>query len=251
MDIEKEKLVVLSDDDKKVALKRLTSIYNTTGELYNQLKNSELTEEMKETLFSLLESYTSEASKVMKYDSQATARILERYADIRNANKRIQELEEMLANTTPVTGLKELLYSMHRALYDWWEEQGFNLVTDDEFGNYGYKGKFCLDTSYISFDSTRPVTEEKEHKSRLEQMIEEGYEFVKEDRREYVLIDTPKNRELITKIVKDKFPSFEIYKWENWKLHKADGFKLRSFEGYIRDFNELKSLVDEMKNKND
>lgn len=247
MNIEKEKLVALNDDDKKVALKRLSEIYNTTGELYNELKSNELTEEMKNCLFDLIEGYTSEASKVLKYDSQATTKILARHADIRQANQRIRELEKMLAENTQVNGLKELLYAMHDALYTWWNKQGFNLVTDDEFGSYGYKGRFCLDTSHISFDSTRQGTEEKEHKSRLEQMIEEGYEFAQEDRRNYVLLDTPKNRELITKLVKSKFPSLDISKWENWCLRKTEGFQLRSFECCISDLNELRTLMDEMK----
>ncbi len=206
MNIKKEKLVVLNDDEKQVALKRLSEIFNITGELYNELKNDELTEEMKNTLFSLLESYTSEASKVMKYNSEATQRIDKRYADIRKANSRIHELEKMLSDNTQVSGLKELLYSMHDAIYGWWKKQGFNLVTEDTFGGYGYKGRFCLDTSHISFESTMPVTEEKEHKNRLEQMIEEGYEFAQEDRREYVLLDTPNNRDLITKLVKKQVP---------------------------------------------
>jgi len=245
--IEKEKLVILNEDEKVIALRRLSEIYNTTGEIYNQIKNNELTEEMKNLLLGLIESYTSEASKVLKYDSQASAKIEERHADIRRANQKIHELEKKLAENTQVDGLKELLYAMHSALYKWWGKQGFNLVTDDEFGGYGYKGRFCLDTHHISFVSTRPVTEKKEHKSRLEQMIEEGYEFTEEDRKDYVLLDTPKNRELITKLVKDKFPSIEISRWENWRLHKKEGFKLRSFEAYIRNFEELKTLIDEMK----
>ncbi|AAK79880.1 Conserved hypothetical protein [Clostridium acetobutylicum EA 2018] len=104
-----------------------------------------------------------------------------------------------------------------------------------------------LEDMDISFESTRPVTEEKEHKSRLDQMIDDGYEFVQEDRMEYVLLDTPKNRELLTKLVKSKFPSLDISKWENWCLRKTDKFQLRSFECYIRDLNELKTLMDEMK----
>lgn len=247
MDIEKEKLVTLNDDEKAIALKGLSDIYNTTGELFNELKNNELTEEMKNVLFNLIESYTAEASKVLKFDSQASAKIASRYADIRKANKKIHELKKMLAENTQVNGLKELLYAMHDALCRWWRKQGFNLVTDDAFGNYGYKGRFCLDASHISFASTRPVTEEKKQKSRLGQMIEEGYEFAKEDRREYVLLDTPKNRELMTKLVKSKFQSIDITKWENWSLRKTEGFQLRSFECYIRDLNELKVLINEMK----
>lgn len=251
MNIEKEKLVILNEDEKKTALKSLSDIYNTTGELFNQIKKDELTEEMKDCLFSLIESHMSEASKIFKYDSQATARMSERHADIRQANQRIHELEKKLADNTQVSGLKELLYDMHNALYKWWEKQGFNLVTDDEFGGYGYKGRFCLDTSLISFVSTQPVTQEKERKSKLEQMIDAGYEFVKEGRREYTLLDTQKNRELITELLKSKFKSLNIVKWENYCLHNKEEFKLRSFECYIRDLNELKELIEEMKQVSD
>ncbi|RHW55512.1 hypothetical protein DZC34_19685 [Clostridium botulinum] len=94
MDIEKEKLVTLNDDEKAIALKGLSDIYNTTGELFNELKNNELTEEMKNVLFNLIESYTAEASKVLKFDSQASAKIASRYADIRKANKKIHELKK-------------------------------------------------------------------------------------------------------------------------------------------------------------
>lgn len=247
MNIEKEKLVILNDDEKAVALKRLSEIYNTTGELFNELKNNELTEEMKNTLFSLIESYTSEASKVLKFDSQATAKITERYLNIRKANQEISELKQMLADNTKIDGIKELLYAMQDALGDWWDLQGFNYVSEHEFGGYGYKGKFYLDISHISFASTRPVTEAKEHKDRLQEMITEGYEFAEESRRNYVLLDTEKNRALVTKLVKSKFKSIDITKWENLSLRKTEQFMLRSFECYIRDLNELKTLIDEMK----
>lgn len=247
MNIEKEKLVILNDDEKAVALKRLSDIYNTTAVLFNELKNNELTEKMKNTLFSLIESYTSEASKVLKFDSQATAKITERYSDIRKANQEISELKQMLADNTKVDGIKELLYAMQYALGDWWHLKGFNHVSEHEFGGYGYKGKFYLDTSHISFESTRPVTEEKEHKDRLQEMIAEGYEFIQESKRNYVLLDTEKNRELVTKLVKSKFKSIDITSWENWSLRKTEKFILRSFECYIGDLNELKALIDEMK----
>lgn len=247
--IEKLKLVSLSKDNKVVALKQLTSIYHSTGEMLNQIKNNQLTEEMKDILFNLIEHYTSEASKALKYDSKASKRIAERYADIKKANQRIDELEKLLIENSKVTGLKELLDAMHHAVYKWWRNQGFNLVTDNNFGVFGYKGRFCLDTSSISYIATRPVTGKEEKKSRLEQMIGEGYEFHQEHT-EYILLDTPKNRELITKLVRDKFPSIDISKWENWCVSKTDKFELRSFEAYIRNLEELKILIGEVSQPN-
>lgn len=245
MEIKKDILVSLGEDDKAVALKELQELYHAAAEAHNELKNNELTEEMKDCLLSLVESHTAEASKVLGYDSHAGRNIEERYREIRQANQKIHELEKQLVEKTPVTGLKELLYAMHSALYRWWTKQGFNLVTDDEFGVYGYKGRFCLHTDRISFMARRPVTEEKQIKSRLEQMIDAGFEFEQEDR-EYVLLDTQGNRDRIKAIIKAKLPSAEIVKWNNHIIHKKENFRLWDFEVYIRDLSELKVLTDEM-----
>lgn len=246
MEIEKEKVIALSEDDKAVSLKTLSDLFYAARQLHEWVKDNTLTEEMKETLFSLIESHTANTAKVLGYNSDAEWKIEERYKEIRQANNEIHALEQKLAENTPISGLKELLYALHMGLYDWWKLQGFNLVTDDAFGIWGYKGRFYLDTRHMSFMSTHPVKEKKEHKSRLEQMMEEGYEFVIDDR-DYVLLDTPNNREKITALVKAKLPSLYISKWENWCLHKKEGFQLRSFEGYIRNLEELKALMEEMK----
>jgi hypothetical protein len=245
MEIQKEKMVILNPDDKAVALKELSDLFYAAKQMYDWIKEDGLSEEMKDTLFSLIESHTAHASKPLGYDSNAAKVIDERYADIRKANQTIHELEKKLSENTQVTGLKELLYAMHSTLYKWWGLQGFNLVTDDSFGFYGYKGRFCLSLYHISFMSRKPVTDAKNHKNRLEQMIEEGYEIEEEDR-EFVLLDTPTNRSKITALVKAKFPSIDIYKWNNWCLHKKEGFQLRDFEAYIRDLSELRALMDEM-----
>jgi len=251
MEIQKEKLVVLSEDNKAVALRNLNQLYHAVGDMYNRVKNNQLNENMRDTLFFLFEDYVSEASKAIGYDSEATKRIDERYADIRKANNTIRELEEKLANNTQVDGMTKLMSAMHMAVYDWWKKQGFNLVTDDSFGFYGYKARFCLDTRSISFIARNPVTQKSNNKSKLEQMIENGFEFVLESEDEYVLLDTENNRQKITNLVKSKFPSLDIFCWKNWRIHNSDKFRLRDFECYIRNLSELKQLMDEIKNTKD
>jgi len=246
MEIDKIKMVVLDADNKAVAMKELSDLFYAAKQIYDWLKEDNLSVDMKDTLFSLIESHTAHSAKLLGYDSNAAKEIDERYADIRNTNKKVHELEQRLAENTQIEGLKELMYAMHMALYKWWGLQGFNLVTDDEFGGSGYKGRFCLNLHRISFISSRPVTDKQNHKNRLEQMIEEGYELVEVDRHEYALLDTPVNRAKITSLVKSKFPSMDIYKWNNWCLHKQEGFQFRDFEAYIRDLSELKALMEEM-----
>lgn len=248
MEIEKNELVVLNEDQKAVAVKSLKDLYFAVSEMHTRLLAGELDVEMKDTLFSLFESYVSEASKVIGYDSNASKAIAEKHDEIRKANQQIHELEEKLANNTQVDGLTKLMYAMHTALYDWWKIQGFNLVTDDSFGVYGYKARFCLDTRHISFMSRHPVTEKRNQKSKLEKMIEEGYEFILEDGDEYVLLDNENNRQKIINLLKSKFPSSDIICWSNWCVHKTDKFRLKDFECYIRDLSEMKQVIEEMKN---
>lgn len=181
-----------------------------------------------------------------QYDSKASEIIDMRFIDIRVANKRIMELEKELISKSEIKGIKESLYAMNNALYVWWQNQGFNLVTDENYGFYGFRGRFCLDTSLISFLSTRPVSEKEEKRNRLDEMIEEGYEFIQEGS-EYVLLDNPNNRGLITNLVRNKFKSIEIVSWENRKISKKEEFKLRGFEAYIRDLIKIKLLIEEQK----
>jgi hypothetical protein len=237
MEIQKDVLVTLNADDKAVCLKSLRDLFYATKQIYDWIKEDTLTVEMKETLLNLVEHHTADTAKVLGYDSESEKKIKERYAEIRQANQRIHELKRKLAENTPTDGLPELLYSLRMAVNDWWHKQGFNLVTDENFGIFGFKGRFCLDIRSLSFMTRKPVTEKQNKKNRLEQMIAEGYEFEIEDR-DYVLLDTPGNRERITALLKSKFPSLDISKWGNWCLHKKEGFQLRDCECYIRNLSE-------------
>jgi hypothetical protein len=241
MEIEKEALVSLNKDDQSIALGELQELYSAVVEVYNRLKNNQLTEKMRDCLLPIIEHHIAEASEILGFDSNSAKNIKERHADLRQANLRIHELEQLLAQKTSIVGLKELFHSIEMALYDWWKGFGFNLVTDHEFGFFGYKGRFCLDTRTISFAARQPVTDEIAN--RLGEMIDEGFEFEQEDRDEYVLLDTQNNRDKVDKILKSKFKSARIVEWHNHLIHEKNNFRLRDFIAYIGNLSELKELM--------
>jgi len=250
-EIIQEKLVVLNEDNKAVCLKSISDLFFAAKQLHEWLNNDELSVEMKDTLISLMESHTAGFSKILGYDSQAASRIDDMFGGIRQANRKIKELEQQLADNNPVSGVKELLREMHDGLYAWWNMQGFNLVTDDAFGSYGYKGRFCLSLNTVSTFSRKPITEEQERRSKLNELLDDGYELtlVKGDR-EYVLLDTPTNRKKINYLLKTAFPSAKIIKWNNYWLNNDD-FKLWDVEVIIYNLAEIKNIVDRMKNIKD
>ena len=250
MEIEKDKMVTLNEDDKAVSLKSLSDLFYAVKQLYDWIKEDGLSEEMKNILFSLIESRTAEASNLLGYNSKAKESIDERYKDIRQYNQEIHALKKQLAENTQIAGLTELLYEMHQALYRWWNSYGFDLITDDNFGSYGYKGRFCLGVRMLSFAARKPVTEKNKRQNQFEQMIKDGFEFEKEDS-DYVLLDTQVNRDKITALVKGKFPSIEIIKWRNFVIYKKEKFQLRDFEAYIRDLSDLKALMEEINQTQD
>jgi hypothetical protein len=246
--VEKEEVVVLTEDNKTLGLKELKDLYNAAGTLYEWVKSDTLTVEMKETLFSLIESYTAGAGKYIGFDSMAQEKIDKMHEKIRAANDKIRGLEEKLADSASPDMVKEFLDKAHWAMYTWWKSFGFSLVTDDSFNGYGYKARFCLDIGHISFISTHPSKDKKESEDRLQKMLDDGWKLKIPNReRSYHILDTPDNRDKIYALIRQKFRSAKITKWENWNLGQSDEFYLRDFEIIIYDYQEIKDLIEFVK----
>lgn len=246
--VKKENVVVLTEDNKTLGLKELKSLYQGAAQLHNWLDTDTLTTEMKETLFSLIESYTAAAAKYIGYDSQAQDKIDKMNGKIRIANETIRELKAKLADNANVEVVKEFLSKAHDAVYKWWESFGFNLVTDDSFNGYGYKARFCTDISHISFCSTHPSKDKDEKEDRLQKMLDDGWDLkIPERERDYYMLDTQNNRDKLYVLLRSKFPSAKVSHWVNWNLGHKDDYYLRDFEAIIYDYQELKDIIEFVK----
>lgn len=243
--VEKEKVVVLTEDNKALGLKELKDLYSAVGTLYGWIDTDTLTVDMKETLFSLIESYTATAAKYIGFDSQAQEKIDKMHKDIREANGKIYELRAKLADEGSPEIIKEFLAKGHDAIYTWWKSLGFSLVTDDSFHGYGYMAKFCTDIGHISFCSTHPSKDKEEKEDKLQKMLDDGWDLnIPNRERSYYVLDTQNNRDKLLTLVRSKFPSAKINKWVNWNLGQGDDFYIRDFEVIIYDYQEIKDMME-------
>ena len=241
-----EKIVIFNDDRKAVLLKALKDIHFANGQLYEWVKKGELTEELSKTMPSLIESYFSEAAKVLNYESHLLAEKEKRYKEIRKANIRIRELEEKLGSNKPVDGLKEQLEHLTKKVRDWWNKEGFNHVSEEKFSPYGRLSVqlcFMLDSRYFRTTSETPVTDERNTKEHIQYLRNMGFEFAdfEKGRSEKLkLIDSQKNRNLVTKMLKERFPSLEIHSWDNWSSYSnRDIFVIRHVNVSIYDLKDI------------
>lgn len=237
-----KKNVNFEPDQKAVVLKSAKDLYFATQQLHEWISKDILSEEMAGVLPSLIESHFSDISKSLNYESVLTKEKEERHREIRNANGKIRELEKQIAEAKPIDGLKEQLYYLSRVVYDWWNEEGFHHVSDAGFTDSGtYKAKFCFMLIYLgSSYSDTPVTDKKNHQTRLEKFEEDGWDIVYSDSgREPELVDNDNNRKRLIELVESRFPSAKVVRTRNHYSDKRGLYTMRDIEVYIYDLHDI------------
>ncbi|MGG3871644.1 hypothetical protein [Brevibacillus laterosporus] len=241
-----ENKMVFNEDQKAVLLKALKDIHFANGQLHEWVSKGELSEEMSKTLPSLIESYFSEAAKILNYESHLLEEKEKRYQEIRKANQTIHELKEKLGSSKQVDGLAEQLKYLSRKVNDWWDKEGFNHVSKEKFYPYGgLSAEFCfmLESRHFRSTSQTPISDERNDKEHIQHLKDMGFEFAdfEKGRSEKLsLIDNPKNRSLLTKMLKDRFPSIKIHSWDNRSSYSdPDIFTIRHIEATIYDLVDI------------
>ncbi|WP_019156919.1 hypothetical protein [Robertmurraya massiliosenegalensis] len=240
----KENVVVFSEDEKAVLLKALKDIHFANGQLHEWVKKESLTEEMAKTLPSLIENYFSEAAKVLNYKSHLLEEKEERYVEIRRANQRIRELEEKLGSSRTIDGLGEQLEFLRDKVSKWWNTEGFNHVSEERFTPYGnLRLEFCFMLDHYGMYSKTPVSDKRNREEHIQHLRDMGFDFAdfEKSRSEKLdLIDNQNNRTLLTKMLKNRFPSLEIHKWDNRSSHSnRDIFVIWHVDAIIRDLADI------------
>lgn len=237
--------VEFNEDQKAVLLKALKDIHFANGQLHEWVQKDGLTPEMSKTLPSLIESYFSEAAKVLNYESHLLAEKEKRYEEIRNANQTIHELKEKLGSRKPVNGLQEQLKYLSGKVKDWWLQKGFNHVSEEKFLPYGgYSAQFCfmLDSRYFRSTSQTPVSDQKSTEEHVQHLRNMGFEFadLAKDRSEKLhLIDNLNNRTLLLQMLKGRFPSLEVHGFDNKSSRDSDIFTIWHVDASIYDLSDI------------
>ncbi|HDX9587616.1 TPA: hypothetical protein ROX98_000531 [Bacillus pseudomycoides] len=234
-----EKLVVLNADQKAVALKGLKDLFFAAKQMHEWLSEGNLTEEMKGTLISVSESYISDVAKATNYESNLAKERAERHADIRQANMRIRELEQQMADIKPIDGLKEQLKSLTQKIDAWWDEIGFNYISEMSFSKWGGLDiKFAFSLDRIRTFSKTPVSDKEEDADKVQQLRDKGFIFTEEDR-ELHLADNDTNKRLLVQLLEERFPSITITGMETWSGRRNREAHIRYVTAYIGELHEI------------
>jgi hypothetical protein len=233
--------LVLTEDERAVSLKALKDIRFASATLEEWIKSGKAEQGQADTILSLLESYHGELAKPLKYESHLTKEREERYADIRRANKEIHQLKEQIGSSKPIDGLAEQLRYLHDIVSKWWREHGFNYVSDEQFGSYSYRARFCFQLDSLGiYDEDRPVTGKKQRKDRIKQFEEQGFEFIYDKHGKHPkLAGTNKNLELVSALITSRFPSAAIHDVKLWMNRDTDQPFFRDMEVYIRNYADI------------
>ncbi|PIE91726.1 hypothetical protein CO726_30610 [Bacillus fungorum] len=238
-----EKLVVLDKDAKAVVTKELESLFFAAKQMYDWVKTDSLTEEMKETLLNLSEHHIAKVSNKVKYNSLSAANLEEKHAAVREANGRIRDLEEKIANMLPIDGLKEQLEKLSRTIDHWWDDLGFNYVREIQYTKYGnilIEFGFSLDPSFSSRYSDSPLSDAELQQRMIDDLKERGFDFYEEGRRDYELIDNDNNRNLLIELLEERFPSMRLREFTNMAATKDHRIlRLRGVKIIISDLNDI------------
>ncbi|WP_242306387.1 hypothetical protein [Bacillus cereus group sp. BfR-BA-01317] len=231
--MEKQKeLVALNEDDKAIALKGLEDLYFSAKQMHEWLSKDKLTEEAKGLFISLSESYISDVAKATNYESDLAKERERRSADLRNANLRIRELKQQIAEMKPIDGLKEQLHSLTNTIKDWWRELGFNYISEMTFTDYG-----GLNVKF-AFSLNRRSRRKKEAVDKIQQLRDKGFVLMKESN-EFQLADNDTNKKLLINLLEERFPSIQIERIEASFERDNQLSYIESVKAYIGELHEI------------
>lgn len=229
---EQKELVALNEDDKAIALKGLEDLYFSAKQMHEWLSKDKLTEEAKGLFISLSESYISDVAKATNYESDLAKERERRSADLRNANLRIRELKQQMANMKPIDGLKEQLHSLTNTIKDWWRELGFNYISEMTFTDYG-----GLNVKF-AFSLNRRSRRKKEAVDKIQQLRDKGFVLMKEGN-ELQLADNDTNKKLLINLLEERFPSIQIERIEASFERDNQLSYIESVKAYIGELHEI------------
>ncbi|MDH6427241.1 MULTISPECIES: hypothetical protein [unclassified Paenibacillus] len=235
-------IVTFNQDEKAVVLKSTKDLFFAAKQLHEWISGNNLSQEMAGILPSLIESHFGDIAKQLGYESVLTKEKEERHREIRRSNERIRELEKQMGESRPVDGLKEQIHYLTSIVSKWWKEHGFRHVSDAGFTDYGiYKAKFCFLLGYMgSMFSQTPETDKAQHKSRLQQLHEEGWDIGFDTHgNDPHLIDNDNNRKRLIELIESRFPSAEVVRTRNHYSNRRGHYEFRDIEVYIRDLHDI------------
>ena len=237
----------LTPDTVAVVSKTIKDTSLALSALQQLLTKEDLDADYAKTLLGLVELNMADVSERIGVPTETQAEIEERFALISAANLRIDELERQLGEAAQIDSVIFGIKLLEEKFRHWWKTQGFGHTSKFSIDLYGVKATLSgsLSGNLSSIFSDTPVSDKENKMSLLNSLVEQGYVLSgidNKDKREVELIDCDKNRELITRLISDQFPSAVICSISNFS--RQNGILLiRDIEEMIRDLHHIDSLA--------
>jgi hypothetical protein len=243
-----ENFVKLNEDNKMVIKRRTNEMIEAAKFLSGSVSNDELDIEMKETLPGLMQNHLNNIMTAVGYTGLPSERDKEINQSVNKyLQEQIKELQALVENNNDFTPVKGNISLIGKKIDKWWDEKGFNYISEltfNKYGNINITFGFMLD-SFSSNHSETPDTEEKLAREKFDNLIKDGFIFLKErNDSEKNLIDCDENRELLKKLIHSVFPTAKIMSFTN-RLHNnnAEGkMYIRYMEVSVSEYEEIKNL---------
>lgn len=218
--------VVVDEKVKKDLLKIAKDFYFAVGTLHDSIKSNSLQEGFKNTLCSLLESYTVELHEKLNFASHLQKEHEQRFIEIRSLNNENHVLRKQLGEKVSNDDVREKLKILNEKIREWWNEWGFGYIREVEFHPYCCKVVLSC-TMSISIPEGQP-----------EKLQSIGYSITKIEGYDYSLDSSDKNIELLAAQIKSRFPSAKLC-GAHTDFHRPNYSYIRECEFNIGDYNDI------------
>lgn len=247
--------LVLNADEKAVVERELNLAYGSMSTLLDWVKTDKLTEEMKESLPSIVDSCMNSVKTAIGYTGKESERSKEMSESIGQYYQRqINDLEKALSSQNSIGSLAANTKLVFDKIDKWWDIEGFNYTSDKNIAESGMVNislGFMLN-SFANRYSATPVTDKAEAQTKVQYLEDKGFEFTPRDNgHDLDLLDNDANRKRLDQLVKSAFPSAKIWSFTN-RLRRTnneadDHFIIRSIDVSIFDLSDVEALVIEEK----
>lgn len=240
--------IPLTADQTAVALRHILELQQAVGTIAAALKGSSmfpdgLNKELAENALKVSEYQLSDLCQTLGVETHGTREREQRHADLRKANGRIHELEELLGKRQGPEVTQSALKNLYAQLNSWWDLEGFGHIGDVAFQEYGCTVKFscALFGDFRLIGSDTPVSDQERKALWLESLRERGFVLVQEDR-EWEIQDCDASRAVLCQLITERIPSASVSRIENFHRRTTNSFTMRSVEVYIRNIADIAQL---------
>jgi len=237
--------ITLDADQRQVLEKVLQEMRYACGYLSDQIKSDQaVKKETAHNALYIVESSLSQLCKDMGIEMESVAEREARYAQIRQANLRIHELERQIGGAVTPHALSAGIKEYARRIDQWWDEYGFGYISQMEFGKHGgCQLKLSLNPrARLHSISQTPVSDKESYDAWLSELESFGCTILREHGHgDEEIQDTPAARDYLKKLVLTHFPTATLTDVESRYLRSGQ-CTLRYLGVYVPCFQEIADL---------